>query len=49
MPVVGAGIQSFAFSGNTPQLPIRVRMRKMFEGRMRMAPGMREDAAAIFR
>jgi hypothetical protein len=34
---VAAGIQSFAFYSNTPQLPIRARMRKMFEGRMRMA------------
>jgi hypothetical protein len=42
LPVVGAGIQSFAFYSNTPQSPIRMRMRKMFEGRMRMAPGMRE-------
>jgi hypothetical protein len=49
MPVVAAGIQSFAFYRNTPQLPIRARMRKMFEGRMRMAPGMRGEDAAIFR
>jgi hypothetical protein len=48
-PVVAAGIQSFAFYSNTPQLPIRARMRKMFEGRMRMAPGMRGEAAVIFR
>jgi hypothetical protein len=40
MPVVGAGIS------NTPQSPIRARMRKIFEGRMRMAPGMHGDATA---
>lgn len=38
MPVVGAG------TSNTPQSPIRARMRKILEGRMRMAPGMYGDA-----
>jgi hypothetical protein len=48
MPVVGAGIQSFAFYSNTRQSPIRARMRKMFEGRMRRAPGMHGDAPPPF-